>query len=101
MEKESGGGKKKKIKKIVRYKDDEEKEDTGGAIRNPIASEVPVHTRRIEYSEPLSQPIDVDQDDDTDTDDDEDEGLYSHLGGKLSGKGMMYDPPEVRNIMLL
>ena len=73
----------------------------GGAIRHPIASEVPVHTRRIEYSEPLSQPIDDDKDDDTDTDtDDEDEALYSHLGGKLSGKGMMYDPPEIRNFMM-
>jgi len=91
---------KKKVKKKVRYEDDDEKEDTGGAIRNPVAAEVPVDTRRIEYSEPLSQPIDDDRDDDTDTDDDEEEELYTHLGGKLTGKGMVYDPPEIRRFMM-
>ena len=86
---------------MVRFgKDDEDEEDEGGAIRQPRASEVPVHTRRIEYSEPLSQPIDDDKEDDTDTDDDEDDALYTHLGGKLSGRGMMYDPPGIRNYMM-
>ena len=93
---------KKKAKKKVRFgKDDEDEEDVGGAIRQPSASEVPVHTRRIEYSEPLGQQIDDDkEDDDTDTDDDEDDALYTHLGGKLSGRGMMYDPPGIRNYMM-
>ena len=83
--------------------DDDEKEK-GGAIRHASGSDVPVHTRRIEYKEPLDQPVDDDglrAGDDTDTDsDDEDDGLYSHLGGHLSGKGMMYDPPHVRNYMM-
>ena len=98
---------KKKAKKKVNFADDEdEKKDTGGAIRGARGSEVAVHTRRIEYKDPLAQPVDDDRlrsrkDDDTDTDtDDEDEGLYSHLGGKITGRGMAYDPPEVRNMMM-
>ena len=81
-------------------KDDEK--DLGGAIRGARGSEVPVHTKRIEYQEKLDQPIDDDglrDGDDTDTDD-EDEGLYSHLGGKISGRGLAYDPPEVRHMMM-
>ena len=97
---------KKEEKKKVKFEDDEEDEtDKGGAIRQATVSEVPVHTRRIEYEEPLDQPVDDDRkrydDDTTDTDsDDEDNELYSHLGGKLSGRGMMYDPPGVRNYMM-
>ena len=92
---------KKKVKKVTFDKDDDET-DVGGAIRQPSGSEVPVHTRRIEYSEPLSRPVDDDREDDTDTDDDDDEddALYTHLGGKLSGRGMIYDPPEIRNYMM-
>ena len=73
----------------------------GGAIRQPSVSNVAVDTRRIEYSEPLRQPVDDDRDDDTDTEsEDEDGELYTHLGGKLTGRGMMYDPPEIRNYMM-
>ena len=42
-------------------------------------------------------------DDGDDTDEelfDEESGAYSHMGGRLSGKGMAYDPPDVAQTMI-
>ena len=74
--------------------------DKGGAIRKPGLRETPVDVRRIETTERLMPQGGLyDDDDDTDTEDEE-AGAYSHFGGRLSGLGMAYDPPDVANAMI-
>ena len=95
MEEES---RKKKSQK-VRFDEDEEA-DLGGAIRNPRKEDVSVDVRRIEMTEAL-QPEDQRYYDDDDTDtEDEEAAAYSHYGGRLSGKGMAHDPPDVASAVM-
>ena len=62
-------------------------------------------TKRIEYSEPMTDADAYaerkeDEDTDTDTEDeDEEQGAYNHYGGALSGLGMAHDPPHIREAM--
>lgn len=74
--------------------------DKGGAIRKPGLRETPVDVRRIETTERLMPQGGLyDDDEDTDTEDEE-AGAYSHFGGRLSGLGMAYDPPDVAKAMI-
>ena len=74
--------------------------DKGGSIRKPSLAETPVDVRRIETTERLMPEGGV-YDDDTDTDtEDEETGAYSHFGGRLSGLGLAYDPPDVGKAMI-
>ena len=82
--------------KKVRFS--EEEADLGGAIRNPRIKDVPVDVKRIEYTEALAPeggPLD-----DYDTDSDEELGVFTHMGGRLSGRGAAYDPPHVAQSVL-
>ena len=46
-------------------------------------------------------PEDALYEEDTDTDtEDEEAGAYTHLGGRLSGRGLAYDPPDVAQAMI-
>ena len=71
----------------------------GGAIRKPRGKETVTDVRRIQMQEPLMPEYDVPVEEDTDSDDEE-TGAYSHLGGRLSGRGMAYDPPDVAQAMI-
>ena len=44
------------------------------------------------------EPV-YEEDTDTDTEDEE-VGAYTHLGGRLSGRGLAYDPPDVAQAMI-
>ena len=95
---------KKKSQKKVSFKKQEKEEvvdvtDGGGAIRAPKGKETVTDVRRIEMQERLMP--EYERDDDTDTDDDDEEtGAYSHYGGRLSGRGMAYDDPDVAQAMI-
>ena len=93
--------KKGRQKKKVKFTDDEPEDETdkGGAIRNPKAKETVTDVRRIEMSEGLMPEYDVGYETDTDSEDEE-TGAYSHLGGRLSGRGMAYDDPDVAQAMI-
>ena len=73
--------------------------DKGGAIRNARSKPTVTDVRRIQMSERL-MPEGIPQED-TDTDsEDEETGAYTHYGGRLSGRGMAYDDPEVAQAMI-
>ena len=102
--KTAGGTEKKKTqktKKEVRFADDEEDEkaDLGGAIRKPKTKDVAVDVKRIQMSEPLIEP-EGQYDEDSDSTDDEEAAAYSHFGGRLSGRGLAYDPPDVAQAVM-
>ena len=50
----------------------------------------------------MEAPLMPEYDEDTDEETllDEEAGAYSNFGGRLSGKGMAYDPPDVANAMI-
>ena len=66
----------------------------GGAIRAPRVKDVPVDTKRIEFTERLEPETRVEEDTDDETDDEE-LNTFTHMGGRLSGKGAAHDPPDV------
>ena len=91
-----------KKKAKVEASREEEETDMGGAIRNPKGKETVTDVRRIEMEERLMPEDEMYKyADTTDTDsEDEETGAYSHLGGRLSGRGMAYDDPDVAHAMI-
>ena len=77
---------------------EEDRTDEGGAIRNPKGKETVTDVRRIEMQERLMPEYEKYEDEDTDSD--EEAGAYSHYGGRLSGRGMAYDDPDVAQAMI-
>lgn len=76
--------------------------EMGGAIRNPRGKETVTDVRRIEMSErlmPEDERYQYEEETDTDTSDEE-AGAYTHFGGRLSGRGMAYDDPDVAQSMI-
>ena len=85
-------------KKNVKFADDKEKEvDLGGAIRNPKTRDVPVDVKRIEMTQHLQPEV---EEPEYETDSDEELGTLVHMGGRLSGRGAAYDPPDVAQSVL-
>ena len=92
---EEGWRQKKKVQ--IREDKNETAADTGGAIRKPVKEDVAIDVKRIEMEEPLM--LEYEEEDEKEYLDEE-AGTYSHMGGRLSGHGMAYDPPDVAESMI-
>ena len=64
---------------------------TGGSIRNATEKPVKIDRRHAKFTKALYDDWSQDADDFYD----HEASLYSHFGGKISGRGARHDPPEV------
>ena len=99
----SGPGRKKKAetttKKKVRFKRARKTiskpEEMGGSLRTTRQRTVMVDRKKAAFTKALYQ----DYTPDAPSVYDNEVGMYSHFGGKISGKGAAFDPPDVRRFL--
>mgnify|MGYP000306568649 CR=1 FL=1 len=65
----------------------------GGSIRHSSEKPVKIDRRHSSFTKALYDDYTPDLEDDDYYD--HESALYSHFGGKISGKGARHDPPEV------
>ena len=70
-------------------------EDIGGSLRSVRERPVKVDRKKAAFTKALYQ----DYTPEAPSSYDHEVGMYSHFGGKISGKGAAHDPPEVRRFL--
>ena len=84
----------KKTPKKVRFRPSRTRvkpEETGGSLRSVRERRVKVDRKKAAFTKALYQDYTPDEPSGAY---DNEVGMYSHFGGKISGKGARYDPPE-------